>query len=117
MNIDFYTGKPIEQKVSKDGRCGACHGYSRCPSGQCCTSYGYCAEKDTNDPVDRCHMRLFTKNTGDYLEKYDGLEKENIGNSELDNKETFVTTIKEAPFYNKYIYCILIAIVLFCMYK
>ncbi len=32
----------IEEKISTDGKCG--EEYGKCPSGQCCSKYGYCGK-------------------------------------------------------------------------
>jgi len=45
LNIDLGS-ESYGGDVSKDGRCGEGHG--KCPSGECCSQYGYCGTEKTH---------------------------------------------------------------------
>jgi len=76
--------------ISTDGLCGPCNNYKVCPTNHCCTSNGDCVQKDTKDASNKCHMKVFGVNTGDWLGNYDGTlsKNDNINNQQDSDTES-----------------------------
>lgn len=86
-------------------KCGPLNNYKKCPSNQCCSSYGYC-----DDSPMSCHMKEYGKFTGDWLGRYDGEKVKH--NKKDDLKESFFILEKS----NNMVMIILILVLVYNLY-